>query len=673
MLKRIVSSSESSFALFICLLSLTFAYRIQLTIGLFTNPVKPFDFNPTLYPVWFMLSYLYLDLLFIFVCFLLSWLLSRTKSLIKQSKASLFLRALGFVLVHIVLIIIPLVYRAHLHLLLDAQTGLDYFTITEAFLNISFIGIARLAEIRDYLFLLLPIGLFWLVLLSPLVLKTWMVRASFACIASLLLIPLFTANHHTQNVPPEIRFNPAVFLLSDVAEQAFNKHTAENRNLNIGGKEYGIHLTGPLYAHQVTPVKSMPPPPMHPWNIIFFVMESVGSRYIFDTSYGNPMPMPFLHRLSKESWHLKKHYTSSNVSPKAIFSLLSGHYDFFKRETFSIRSDARVPSINNFLPEIYDTFLITPSSISWYFPSGFMKNSGLSEIHCYENLNFKIKETYHSLGHYIARDEIQTIDFFINRLNQAREPFMGIYISFTAHFPYFDYGANYRIMENDGRLISLYYNNLNLLDQMIKRVYDHLQKQGLLERTIFIIVGDHGQAFGQHHPNNYMHYRYSYNENLEAPAFIYQPTLFKPRAIEFSTSHVDILPTVLDAMKIPFDPASFDGESLFQNRLRRKYIFFYGLEECISSLDTKLIKVQYSLKENRGWAFNLKIDPDEKNPLDVSSYRSQLEDLQRFVSHHNSNLIRLPTSSAATSETPSRGAATSKTSTTAPNTTSSRR
>jgi membrane-anchored protein YejM (alkaline phosphatase superfamily) len=216
---------------------------------------------------------------------------------------------------------------------------------------------------------------------------------------------------------------------------------------------------------------------------------------------------------------------------------------------------------------------------------------------------------------------------------------MGIYISFAAHFPYFDYGEDYRIMENDGRLISRYYNNLNLLDQMLKRVYDNLQKQGLLERTIFVIVGDHGQAFGQHHPDNYMHYRYSYNENLETSAFIYQPTLFKPRAVEFSTSHVDILPTVLDAMKIQYDPVSFDGESLFQNKLKRKYIFFYGLEECIASLDTNLIKVQYSLKENRGWAFDLKTDPDEKNPLDASSYSSQLEDLHRFVGVHDSNLV----------------------------------
>jgi len=672
MLTRIVSSSESSFALFLCLLALTFIYRIQLTMGLFTNPVRPFDFNPALHPVWLMLSYFYLDLPFILICFLLSWLLSRIQWLIKRNKAFPIFKISGFVFMHIVLIIVPLIYRAHLRLLFDVQTGLDYSVIMEAFSNISFIEVMKLTEIKDYLFLLLPVGLFWLVLLSPLVLKRWMVRVSFAII-SLSLIPIFTANNNTKNVPSEIRLNPVLFLLSDGVEHTLYKHAAENRNLNINGNESGIQLTGPLYAHQMRPVESLPPPKMHQWNVIFFVMESVGSRYIFDTSHGNRMPMPFLHDLSKESWHLKKHYTSSNVSSKAIFSLFSGLYDFFNRQTFGIRSDARVPSLYNFLSENYDSFLVTPSSISWYFPSAFVKNSGLPEIHSYENLNFKIKETYHSLGHYIARDEIQTVDFFIDRLNKAREPFMGIYISFTAHFPYFDYGADYRIMEHDGRLISRYYNNLNLLDQMIKRIYEHLQNQGRLERTILIIVGDHGQAFGQHHPNNYMHYRYSYNENLETPAFIYQPTLFKPKTVEFSTSHVDILPTILDAMKIPYDPVSFDGESLFQNRLKRKYIFFYGLEECISSLDTNLIKVQYSLKKNRGWAFDLKIDPDEKNPLDGSSYSSQLEDLHRFVSVHDSSLVRLPTSSSAASESTSRGAA-APTSTVAPspNTTSSR-
>lgn len=175
---------------------------------------------------------------------------------------------------------------------------------------------------------------------------------------------------------------------------------------------------------------------------------------------------------------------------------------------------------------------------------------------------------------------------------------------------------------------------------MIKRIYDHLQKQGLLERTILVIVGDHGQAFGQHHPDNYMHYRYSYNENLETPAIFYQPALFRPKTFERSTSHVDILPTLLDAMRIPYDPMLFDGESLFHHPLKRKYIFFYGHEESISSLDAHHIKVQYSLKKNRSWAFDLKLDPDEKKPLDSSLYQLQLDALHQFVRHHDSGLIQ---------------------------------
>ncbi len=282
--------------------------------------------------------------------------------------------------------------------------------------------------------------------------------------------------------------------------------------------------------------------------------------------------------------------------------------------------------------------------LSWYFPTKFIKNSGIQEIHSYENLKFKIKEEFHSLGHYIARDEIQTVDFFIQRMSKAREPFLGIYISFAAHFPYFDYGENYRIMKEDGRLINRYYNNLNLLDHMIKRIVDHLKGQGLLERTILVIVGDHGQAFGQHHPNNFMHYRYSYNENLETPAIFYQPALFKPKTFEFPTSHVDILPTLLDALRIPYPPMVFNGESLFHYKLRQESIFFYGYEESVSSLDPHLIKVQYSLKKNKCWAFDLKHDPDEKNPLDCCRYPLQREALHKFVSDHDEHLLKYNTS-----------------------------
>jgi phosphoglycerol transferase MdoB-like AlkP superfamily enzyme len=640
-LKRIVSSSHSSFALFICVLALTFAYRIQLTIGLFTNSVKPFDFNPALHPVWLMLAYLPYDLALALAWFLLSWLLSRMKFGIRQTNVFSTLKISGFVLLHIVIITLLLVHEIHLRLLFSVQTGLDYSAIMEAFSAVSLMEIVKLVEVTDCLFLLLPIGLFWLVLLSPPSLRTSMAGISFALIILLPLISLFAANDRTKNVPAEMRLNPALFLLSDVADRALYQHASRDRDRGIVNKnESGLQFTRSMGSNQPKPLKLLPPQNTHPWNIVFFIMESVGTRYIFDTDYGIEMPMPFLHRIAKEGWYLKRHYTTSNVSTKAIFSLLSGLYDFFGRQNFGLRADAGIPSLHNFLPNSYDSFLVTPSSLSWYFPVSFVKNSGLTEMHHYENLKFKIKETYHSLGHYIARDEIETVDFFIQRLNQAREPFLGIYISFAAHFPYFDYGPDYRILEDDGRLISRYYNNLNLLDQMIKRIYDHLQTRGQLERTIFVIVGDHGQAFGQHHPDNFMHYRYSYNENLETPAIIYQPVLFKPKVFESPTSHVDLLPTLLDAMRISYNPEFFDGESLFHDRQRGKNIFFYGLEESISLLDANQIKVQYSLKKNRCWAFNLKVDPDERNPLDCSSYQPQLEVLRDFTGSHDESLVK---------------------------------
>jgi len=635
---RAVSSSRSSFALFICLFATVLVYRMQLTIGLFTNRVRPFDFHPGGHPFWFTFAYLPSDLAVVLICSLICWLLSRVTHL-KERKGFPILKVSGMVFLQIVLLGLVLIHGVHGRLLFDVQTGIDLSVIKEAFSGISAVETLKLTEARDYLFLFFPFGIFWLVLLSPIRLRVWMGRVFVVLAIFLSSLSLFAASGKAKNVPDEIRLNPALFLLSDVAEDVL-RYSPRDRNMDVAkGSRSDIQPLQFKEDYPIEPANSLPAKSKHRWNVIFFIMESVGTRYIFDTGNGNPMPMPFLHKISQEGWYLKKHFTTSNVSTKAVFSLFSGLYDFFNRETFGTRPDAEVPSIYSWLGEGYDSFLVTPSSISWYFPTKFVKNNGPREVHSYENLKFKIKEEFHSLGHYIARDEIQTVDFFIQRLSKAREPFLGTYISFAAHFPYFDYGEDYRIAD-DGRLISRYYNNLNLLDHMIKRIVDHLQEKGLLEHTILVIVGDHGQAFGQHHPNNFMHYRYSYNENLETPAILYQPALFKPRVFGAPTNHVDILPTLLDAVRIPYASTAFDGESLFNRKSMRKPLYFYGYEESISSLDSHLIKVQYSLKKKSCWAFDLKHDPDEKTPIDCSSYPLQLEGLHRFVSEHDASLLK---------------------------------
>ncbi len=641
-LTRAVSSSRASFALFICLFAMVLVYRMQLTIDLFTNRVKPFDFHPGGHPFRFALAYLPYDLAVVVICFLICWLLSRMTHFMRDRKGFQFLKISGIAFLQIVLLGLGVIHGVHGRLLFDVQTGIDHSVIKEAFSGISAVEAIKLTQVRDYLFLLFPFGIFWLVLLSSIHLRVWMVRVFVLLAIFLPSLSLFAASGRAKNVPDEIRLNPALFLLSDMTEEVL-RYPARDRNMDIAKwTRSDIKPRRLKQNYPVEPANSLPAKSKHPWNVIFFVMESVGTRYIFDTSNANRMPMPFLNKISQEGWYLKRHFTTSNVSTKAVFSLFSGLYDFFGRETFGTRPDVEVPSVYSWLGTGYDRFLVTPSSISWYFPTKFVKNNGPGEIHSYENLKFKIREEFHSLGHYIARDEIQTVDFFIQRLSKAREPFLGTYISFAAHFPYFDYGEDYRVVE-DEHLISRYYNNLNLLDHMIKRIVDHLQEKGQLERTILVIVGDHGQAFGQHYPNNFMHYRYSYNENLETPAILYQPALFRPRVFGFPTSHVDLLPTLLDALTIPYASTAFDGESLFNRKSIRKPIYFYGYEESVSSLDSHLIKIQYSLKKKDCWAFDLEHDPDEKNPIDCSLYPLQQEGLYRFVSEHDASLLRYNT------------------------------
>jgi len=166
----------------------------------------------------------------------------------------------------------------------------------------------------------------------------------------------------------------------------------------------------------------------------------------------------------------------------------------------------------------------------------------------------------------------------------------------------------------------------------------HLKGQGLLERTIFVIMGDHGKHLASTIPI------------ILCTIVIVIMRIWKPRP---SSTNLPFLNQGYLGSHQPcgyladppwcdensFSPRVFDGESLFNYKLRQKSIFFYGYEESISSLDAHLIKVQYSFKKKKCWAFDLKLDPEERNPLDCSLYPLQIEALHRFASDHDSSLL----------------------------------
>jgi len=77
--------------------------------------------------------------------------------------------------------------------------------------------------------------------------------------------------------------------------------------------------------------------------------------------------------------------------------------------------------------------------------------------------------------------------------------------------------------------------------------------------TLVIATGDHGESLGEH--GEMTHGLFAYEGTLRVPLILYQPRLFAPRTVVEPVRHVDILPTVLDALGAPM-PAALDGRSL---------------------------------------------------------------------------------------------------------------
>jgi arylsulfatase A-like enzyme/Flp pilus assembly protein TadD len=78
-------------------------------------------------------------------------------------------------------------------------------------------------------------------------------------------------------------------------------------------------------------------------------------------------------------------------------------------------------------------------------------------------------------------------------------------------------------------------------------------------RTLVVLTADHGEALGDH--GEATHGVFAYEPVLRVPLVIYQPRLFEPAVVSQAASHVDLLPTVLDALAISV-PKGLAGRSL---------------------------------------------------------------------------------------------------------------
>jgi arylsulfatase A-like enzyme/Flp pilus assembly protein TadD len=112
----------------------------------------------------------------------------------------------------------------------------------------------------------------------------------------------------------------------------------------------------------------------------------------------------------------------------------------------------------------------------------------------------------------------------------------------------------------------LYEGEVAYVDLALEKLFDHLKENSLFDSTLIIFTGDHGESLGEHGEKT--HGFLAYNSSIWVPLIISHPTIV-PGHVEHYVSHIDIFPTVCDALEIE-KPPFLQGISLLPALKGRK-------------------------------------------------------------------------------------------------------
>ncbi len=97
-------------------------------------------------------------------------------------------------------------------------------------------------------------------------------------------------------------------------------------------------------------------------------------------------------------------------------------------------------------------------------------------------------------------------------------------------------------------------------DSLVGSVLDHLDRLGLADRTLVVVVGDHGESLGDHGEET--HSMFVYESAIHVPLVVWRPGIVPAGAVVTGPVRLtDVAPTILDLLGRP-GLAGADGRSL---------------------------------------------------------------------------------------------------------------
>jgi arylsulfatase A-like enzyme len=169
-----------------------------------------------------------------------------------------------------------------------------------------------------------------------------------------------------------------------------------------------------------------------------------------------------------------------------------------------------------------------------------------------------------------------------------------------------------------------YLNTVAYTDRFVGKLLAEMKADGALDNTVVVIVGDHGEGFGEH--GSYAHNTVIYDEGIRVPLIISAPGL-KPERLKTPVNHLDIMPTVVDLLHLEAIDGTFEGNSIVQPipDRRIKAHCWYN-RHCMAVIDGRWKLIDHFGAQPEE-LFDVVADPAETRNL-VSEHAAMVADMK---------------------------------------------
>ena len=382
------------------------------------------------------------------------------------------------------------------------------------------------------------------------------------------------------------------------------------------------HIPDGHFNYPLSPIAATPP--AKPMNILFLMIDALR----FDDA-NNPAAAPHINDFASQSLRFTQHESGGNSTQAGIFSLF---YSIPATYFTAAKSSGRRPAMMQLLSDYRYQFSIHGSAALDHPPFDRTVFSGI------DNLQIKTPGDDQA-----ARDRRITDDFkqFLDTRDSAR-PFFGFLFYEAVHGydlhpdtmptpfrPYWE-RVDHIMLDNDFDPTPYHNRYRNVLlydDSLINEVLEKLRQQGLDDNTIVVITTDHGEEFNDNHQNYWGHGSNFSQPQVHIPLFIRWPGM-APRAIDYRTTHLDIIPTLMSrALGVTTPARDYSvGQDLLSPGAQPRHLI-------VGSYYNYAIVSPHELDVVTPDGMQTNMTPDMqplKHPADKEALRQAMEEMSRF-------------------------------------------